>query len=612
MTNIKKNQVSKNGSLTNGLFRALPIIAALAASGFIQPALAVDRTWFGSTGDWGVDTNWSPIGVPGISDKAIINRGNSTLSFNTGITGLDLSNGTLSGTGNLTLSGLSTWTRGTITGAATTTFNSTLNMSGDLTKVISGGRIVNADNTAWSGNTGANKNEISFGQGTFNNNGTFTDTNAFGDRMHSSGTFNNNGTYNKQNTTLTNIDTGVDFNNTGTVHVNAGILRLEGNGTHSGSFAMASGATLDFRFGTHNLNTVTTGGAGTFQISGGMVNLNGGSHTAHFLLSGGTLAGTTTPIDGAADWTRGTITGAATTTFNSTLNMSGDLTKVISGGRIVNADNTAWSGNTGANKNEISFGQGTFNNNGTFTDTNAFGDRMHSSGTFNNNGTYNKQNNTLTNIDTGVDFNNTGTGTLNVQGGVFNVANTMTNAGVVNVSAGAIFQSSCGGADCFSNTGIMQGNGTIQTRINNELVNSGAINPGDSIGHLTIDGDLHQAASGVVNFELASLSSFDQLTVTDDVTLGGDIALWNLGYTPVAGDSFVVATFDDRADTTFSSLSLHGFSPNTFQVFYHDHDVTVAVVPEPEQYLMLLAGLGLMGFVARRRRNGIRGRDETV
>ncbi|MEO5655908.1 MAG: PEP-CTERM sorting domain-containing protein, partial [Nitrosospira sp.] len=243
-------------------------------------------------------------------------------------------------------------------------------------------------------------------------------------------------------------------------------------------------------------------------------------------------------------------------------------------------------------------------------DTNAFGDRMHSSGTFNNNGTYNKQNNTLTNIDTGVDFNNTGT--LNVQAGVFNVANTMTNAGVVNVSAGAIFQSSCGGADCFSNTGIMQGNGTIQTRINNELVNSGAINPGDSIGHLTIDGNLHQAANGAVNFELAGLHNFDQLTVTGDVTLGGDISLWNLGYTPVAGDSFVVATFDDRADTTFSSLSLHGFSPNTFQVFYHDHDVTVAVVPEPEQYLMLLAGLGLMGVVARRRRNCIRRCDETV
>ncbi|SHL34060.1 hypothetical protein SAMN05216428_10285 [Nitrosospira sp. Nsp11] len=161
----------------------MPIIAALVSSGFIQPALAVDRIWFGGAGDWGVDTNWSPTGVPGISDKAIINSGNSTLSFNTGITGLDLSSGAVSGTGNLTLSGLSNWTGGSITG----------------------GRTVNAGDTTWSGNTGANNNDLFLSDGTFNNTGTFTDTNAFNDRMVSVGTFNNSGTYNKQTDILTTI-----------------------------------------------------------------------------------------------------------------------------------------------------------------------------------------------------------------------------------------------------------------------------------------------------------------------------------------------------------------------------------------------------------------------
>ena len=609
MKNMKKNHQGKEiEQSSHKVFRALPIVAAMAACGVIQPAFAVDRTWFGGTGDWGITTNWTPNGVPGSGDKAIINNGSSTLSFNTAITSLDLFGGSLGGTGNLTVSGLSTWTNGTITGAAITTFNSTLNMSGDLGRAVSGGRIVNADDTAWSGNTGANKNEIFFGNGTFNNTGTFTDTNAFDDRMRNAGTFNNNGTFNKQNNTLTNVGTGVAFNNTGTVNVNAGTLRLEGNGTHSGSFAMAAGATLDFRFGTHNLNAATTSGAGTFQISGGTVNLNGGNHTAHFLLSGGTLAGTTTPIGGAADWTGGAISGAATITFNSTLAMSGDLGKELSGGRIVNAGNTTWSGNTGANKNEIFFGNGTFNNTGTFTDTNAFDDRMRNAGTFNNNGIFNKQNNTLTNVGTGVAFNNTGAGTVNVQAGVFNVANAMTNAGVVNISAGAIFQSSCRGANCFDNTGTMQGNGTIQTQLNNELVNTGTINPGgsNSIGHLTIDGNLHQMANGVLNFDLASLNSFDQLTVTHNVTLGGELDIWNLGYNPVVGDSFVVATFDQRlAGSTFSSVNPEGFGSGVaFSASYHEHDVTLTVtaVPEPEQYLMLLAGLGLVGAMARRRR----------
>jgi hypothetical protein len=233
---------------------------------------------------------------------------------------------------------------------------------------------------------------------------------------------------------------------------------------------------------------------------------------------------------------------------------------------------------------------------------------MRNAGTFNNSGTYNKQTSTVTTIGGGVAFNNTGT--VNVQAGVLNVAHAMNNAGMVNISAGASFQSSCGGADCFVNAGIIQGNGTVITPTSG-LSNSGAINPGDGIGHLTIDGDLHQAASGVVNFELASLSSFDQLTVTDDVTLGGDIGVWNLGYAPVVGDSFVVATFDERlANSTFTHVTEHGFGSGVnFAVIYHAHDVTLQVtaVPEPEQYALFLAGLGLMGMMARRRRNHTRG-----
>ena len=99
-------------------------------------------------------------------------------------------------------------------------------------------------------------------------------------------------------------------------------------------------------------------------------------------------------------------------------------------------------------------------------------------------------------------------GSVNVQQGVLQVSTPFNNQGTINVSAGAVFN---GSNPSFSNDGVMQGNGTIQTLANNVLVNSGQINPGgsDSIGHLTIDGSLHQVAGGVVNFDLASLVKAD-------------------------------------------------------------------------------------------------------
>jgi hypothetical protein len=167
-TTKNNHQGIKIESVGRNVFQILPIAAAMAASGVIQPAFAVDRTWFGGTGEFGVDTNWSPTGVPGSGDKAIIDSGNSTLSSNTSITSLDLSGGALGGTGNLTLSGLSTWTGGSITGAAVTTFNSTLEVSGNGTKVIADGRTVNSGDTTWSGNTASGANDLFFSNGTFN------------------------------------------------------------------------------------------------------------------------------------------------------------------------------------------------------------------------------------------------------------------------------------------------------------------------------------------------------------------------------------------------------------------------------------------------------------
>jgi len=391
------------------------MVAAMAASGIIQPAFAVDHTWFGGTGDWGLNTNWSPASVPGASDKAIINSGNATLSFNSGVAALDFFGGSLLGAGNLGISGLTSFTRGQIGGdGGNVIANGGLNISGAGAKTL-----------GHSGGSG------------------------------SSGIINN--------------------------------------------------------------------GAGTWSGTGDISNWGSGRLT--------NSAGASLDIQSDADFNNGTFIN------------QGTLTK--SAGATDGSEKTVISG--------------TFENSGS----------------------------------------------VNVQQGVLQVSTPFNNQGTINVSAGAVFY---GSNPNFSNDGVMQGNGTIQTLVNNDLVNSGQINPGGaaSIGHLTIDGSLHQVAGGALNFDLASLSSFDQLAVTHDVTLGGELDIWNLGYNPVVGDSFVVATFDQRlAGSTFSSVNPEGFGSGVaFSASYHEHDVTLTVtaVPEPEQYLMLLAGLGLVGAIARRRR----------
>jgi hypothetical protein len=243
MKNQKKNHRIEKIGRSAGVFRVLPIVAAIAASGMSQSVFAVDRTWFGGTGEWGVVTNWTPNGVPGSSDRAIINSGSSTLSFDTGVAGLSLSDGTLGGLGSLSVTGAATWTGGTITGAGTTVFDNTLAISGNNSKAISGTRIIDLNGTiTWGGNTGTLGNGLFFGNGTINNAGTFNDTNAFNSVMDTLGVtaFNNTGTYNKQGSATTTIE--VAFNNTSTVNVDAGTLRVTSGLANHGLINVAAGA----------------------------------------------------------------------------------------------------------------------------------------------------------------------------------------------------------------------------------------------------------------------------------------------------------------------------------------------------------------------------------
>ena len=350
------------------------------------------------------------------------------------------------------------------------------------------------------------------------------------------------------------------------------------------------------------------GAADTAIVNAGDAQLGSAATIGAFRLGGGQVSGSGhLAVSGASQWTGGAHYGTGISDYNGELAITGASDKNLGGGRVLNVVDTTWSGNTAANNNRIRFTGATINNNGTWNDANAYDAYTYSysgSNAFNNVGTYNKLGNATTTMN--VAYSNTGT--TNVDAGTFTLTSAFTNEGLIRAAAGATF---VGSNAAFVNAGILSGDGTIATHAGGDIVNDGgAIAPGSSgIGHLSIGGALVNAASGKLNFELASLSSFDTLAVSDGVTLGGEIGVWNLGYVPVLGDSFVVMTFAEQIGSNpFDSVGVYGFAPGTeFSVTYNLHDVTltvsaVAAVPEPQSAALLLAGLGLLGFVAARRR----------
>ena len=107
--------------------------------------------------------------------------------------------------------------------------------------------------------------------------------------------------------------------------------------------------------------------------------------------------------------------------------------------------------------------------------------------------------------------------------------------------------------------------------------------------------------------------------------IGGSAPYPNYIYSP--SGNFIVDNIlfpnSDPTLTTFGALfttgggnewNLWGTAPNNYTLFKWANEgvnfeytvqqtgtMTVAAIPEPETYALLLAGLGLLGFVARRR-----------
>lgn len=173
--------------------------------------------------------------------------------------------------------------------------------------------------------------------------------------------------------------------------------------------------------------------------------------------------------------------------------------------------------------------------------------------------------------------------------------------------------------------GYLGGNGTISGRI----VNYGIVNPGNSPGTLTIDGSFINGLGGRLMLEVEKDGqggfNTDHLIFKNGSTInlaGLEVRFRFLGDTDPnafkARGAFVINQFFQSQDAqgnltnlaaaTFDGASFSaqadGYNLNNFAFSTAGGaSFTAAPVPEPGEWMMLLAGLGLMGVVARRRRS---------
>ena len=302
----------------------------------------------------------TPIATMPIS-SVLVNNPNGTLNFSTGnpvtVTTLALTNGTLTGTDTLTITGLLTWSGGAICTAtdcqapagaqAVTNANGGIAGSGDL--YLYGRTLNNAGTATFSPASGSSN--FFFGYNAVVNNRAGGSWNLAGDYNffnvgNVTPAFNNAGLFKKTAGAGTSVAIQVPFTNTGTVQANAGAINFSGLYTqNAGASVLAGGSIADVA----NLTLRIQGGSvlGSGALGGAMSNTGGalmpgvstptplvgalsvggnyqqGSSAVYNVKIGGTAAGQfdTTTVGGAATL-GGTLTVSLINSFTPALGHS--------------------------------------------------------------------------------------------------------------------------------------------------------------------------------------------------------------------------------------------------------------------------------------------------
>ncbi|MEM7787418.1 MAG: T9SS type A sorting domain-containing protein [Bacteroidota bacterium] len=554
---------------------ALVLLLALPASG------QTVYTWGGGSGDWFSESNWSPSGIPGAGDTALITSGSPEVSRDTTVATVEFGGASLDGDGTLTVTASMEWSDGQMNGrtfadtaALAIASGATLRITGDGEKGLRGRDLLNDGTVVWEG---AGDLVVQWPTTIENRTGATFDIQTDADLTRT------NGTLDLINDGLLVKSAGTDetrfvfllgsLANNGTIRAEAGVLDLANanasaqSSSGDGAFEATEGAELQFSAGYGFGTGSTLSGAGTVRFVEGTTEIGRATMTGPTRLDGGTLSLTSADtaseladvllaadalggpgnieIDGLLTWTGGALgtgVGAAPTlTLRGGTEISGEAAKQFRGGTTVNASTMRWLegplevASSAAFRN-LAGATLSIESDTTWTRRDGFIP-------ITNEGTI---------VKTGSDGRTTislrfapitNDGEVRVESGTLSLAtdgssSTSTDTGRYVVAEGAALR--FGGTQrTFTADASLEGAGTLA--FDGPVVFGGTVRPGTSPGILTIAGDgLPPEAGAVLDVEVGGTTpgtEHDQLVVTGTAALGGTLRMTLLdGFEPSGGD----------------------------------------------------------------------------
>ena len=575
--------------------------AWMSTTSFYQPVYAPSSpdNWLGGTGNWSNVADWS-AGEPGSGSDVFINTGNDnvTLDVNAYVNSLTL--GGTSGSSTLTGSGHYL----TIAGALT------INQSGTLTFA---GSVIHLDGSA----TNAGTINLSQGAGinatNFTNSGTI---NLMGASLEASQTFTNSGNIvglgqvdsassggdfnNASGILVYNLNVGGTLTNQTSGGINVQSLTVNGNLINQGqvsglmrnSIVIINGELINSGRFYNDYSSATVGSLNNSGIifAGGGFTVQGNATNTGIINETFLAVPELFEVDGTLTNTGGSISvqGTDDNFYAATLVNSGTIDVEQNASFVVHGEVTN-SGTimSGVQQGRNGLSSGSLNNQvggvfqvGGMGDVATINSVMNAGSLMINNGALLSVGGSHAPTTAVPGVLNSGTvtiahgGTLASPPGYSQTAGQTTVDGLLLVAGRPNILFS-GGA-VYGNEGTLQGN----------VISNAAFNMGDmpmTVGMMAITGNYSQGANGSIAFDIASVTSFDQLNVTGHASLNGTLYVDLLnGYVPQIGNMFDIMNFGSRSGTFSMTVGLPINNQEHFVLEYNSTNLTLDVVSGPD------------------------------